>query len=254
MDIIVIGSDEVWNYQDAKANSGIKFGKGLNNERLIAYAPSVGQSDILNVPDYVRDGICKFYAVSARDSQTEQLACDIRKEKIERVADPTFLSESPDEVVPDIERDFLLFYYCDKLPEEEKHKILKYAELHNLAVYGAGECDRAYTANTVNLTPFQWVWMFRHARYVITGTFHGAVFSMLNHRQFCCYLTNASRISKVTSLLTEFNLQDRICSANSEEILNKLAERIDYDNVEYMFNMLRKESRTYLETAIKSNN
>lgn len=51
--------------------------------------------------------------------------------------------------------------------------------------------------------------MFKNASYVVTGTFHGAVFSMLNHRQFACYLTNPSRIKKVTSLLEEFKLDKK---------------------------------------------
>lgn len=250
LDVIIIGSDEVWNYKDTRGNAPVKFGVGLDREKLIAYAPSVGQSDPDKMPDYVREGIQKFYAVSARDSQTEEIAYRIRQEHIQRVADPTFLSRIPDEKVPGVEKDYILFYYCDKFPEEEKQKIFDYANQNNLAVYGAGECNKAYTAATVNLTPFQWVWMFRHAKYVVTGTFHGAVFSMLNHRQFCCYLTNPSRIQKVTSLLSEFDLQDRICEADAEAILNKLDQKIDYVKAEQKFDVLRETSKSYLKNAI----
>ena len=40
-----------------------------------------------------------------------------------------------------------------------------------MAVYGAGECDKQYTNITVNLTPFEWVGMFRNARFVFTELF-----------------------------------------------------------------------------------
>ena len=197
LDYVVVGSDEVWNYRETKGNARVKFGIGLNNEKLVAYAPSVGQTHELNVPEYVKEGILQFKAVSARDQLTEQLAEEIRNEGIERVTDPTFLVHIPDEIVSSVSQPYMLFYYCDGLPEAEKQRLIDYAHQNGMAVYGAGECDKRYSDITVNLTPFQWVWMFRNAACVVTGTFHGAVFSMLNHRQFACYLTNPSRIRKV---------------------------------------------------------
>lgn len=82
------------------------------------------------------------------------------------------------EGLPVVTQPYMLFYYCDGLPEVEKQKLIDYAHKNGMAVYGAGECDKRYTDITVNLTPFQWVWMFRNAACVVTGTFHGAVFSI----------------------------------------------------------------------------
>mgnify|MGYP000119799035 FL=1 len=119
-----------------------------------------------------------------------------------------------------------------------------------MAVYGAGECDKRYTDITVNLTPFQWVWMFRNAACVVTGTFHGAVFSMLNHRQFACYLTNPSRIRKVSSLLGEFGLANRRCEGNAIQIIETLNQKVDYDSIEVEFDKRRSESKKFLKNAI----
>ena len=162
LDYIVVGSDEVWNYQETKGNAKVKFGVGLEKEKLVAYAPSVGQTHETDVPEYVKTGILKFKAVSARDQLTEELAEKIRNEEIERVTDPTFLVHIPDEEVPVVTQPYMLFYYCDGLPEVEKQKLIDYAHKNGMAVYGAGECDKRYTDITVNLTPFQWVWMFRN--------------------------------------------------------------------------------------------
>ena len=247
----MVGSDEVWNYRETKGNAKVKFGVGLDNEKLIAYAPSVGQTYEVNVPEYVEAGILKFKAVSARDQLTEQLAERIRHEKIERVTDPTFLVHIPDENVPNVSQPYMLFYYCDGLLEIEKQKIINYARENGMAVYGAGECDKRYSDITVNLTPLQWVWMFRNAAYVVTGTFHGAVFSMLNHRQFACYLTNPSRIRKVSSLLEEFDLTDRRCEGKAAEIIKTLSDEIDYITVESKFEERRNKSKEFLRRAIQ---
>ena len=144
----------------------------------------------------------------------------------------------------------MLFYYCDGLSDVEKQKLIDYAHKNGMAVYGAGECDKRYTDITVNLTPFQWVWMFRNAACVVTGTFHGAVFSMLNHRQFACYLTNPSRIRKVSSLLGEFGLANRRCEGNAIQIIETLNQKIDYDSIEVEFDKRRSESKKFLKNAI----
>ncbi len=250
LDFIIIGSDEVWNFNESKGNAKIKFGEGLSCENLISYAPSVGNTDITNVPDYVVSGIKKFKSVSARDDLTETLASNIRNEKVTRVVDPTFLSEIPTEKVDGVDKPYILFYYCDGLKTEEKEKIFKYAKENNLDVYGAGENDKKYTKITVNLTPFQWVWMFKNAKYVITGTFHGAVFSMLNHRDFACYLTNPSRVKKVGSLLKEFGLDNRQTNGNANSILKVLENPIDYKVFDEIANRRINESIEYLKKAL----
>lgn len=250
LDYVIVGSDEVWNYKDKKGNAKIKFGEGLNKKQLVAYAPSVGQTEDKNVPDYVSEGILKFKAVSARDDLTQKLAADIRKETIQRVVDPTFLYRVPDESVESVKKPYILFYYCDGFPKEEKKKIFEYAKKKGLSVYGAGECDKNYTSTTVNLSPFQWVWMFRNAEAVITGTFHGAVFSMLNHRQFACYLTNPSRIKKVGSLLQEYGLGDRQCKADANKIISTIENKIDYEIVEEKIDARRVESKKFLNSVI----
>ncbi len=250
LDYIVVGSDEVWNFNEGKGNSKIKFGIGLDKESLVAYAPSVGQSEQVKLPEYVSQGILKFKAVSARDLLTEKLAEKIRNEKITRVVDPTFLINMPVEEVSGIKQPYILFYYCDGFPKSEKDKIFKYAEKNGLAVYGAGECDKKYTSTTVNLTPFQWVWMFRNAEYVITGTFHGTVFSILNQRQFVCYLTNPSRIKKVGSLLSEFLLDERQSEGTAEDIIKVLNNKIDYEEVNKIKKAKVENSKKFIENSI----
>ena len=253
LDYIVVGSDEVWNYNETKGNAKVKFGVGLDHENLVAYAPSVGQTESYTIPDYVKLGISKFVSVSARDSLTEKLAQMKNKKKIQRVVDPTFLFRMPVNPVKCVNQPYILFYYCDGLAEEEKDKILEFAKLNNLSIYGAGECDKRYTDITVNITPFQWVWMFQHAKYVITGTFHGTVFSILNHRQFACYLTNPSRVKKVSSLLNEFHLNNRQCSGSAADIIKTLNLEIRYDEIEKILEQRRLESKNYLLNSIRQN-
>ena len=248
-DIIVVGSDEVWNYRDKRSMARIKYGHGLRCKNIIAYAPSVGNSEG-DIPQFVQEGIKKFFALSARDEKTCSMLRSITGKEPPRVVDPTFLSAFP-KSNKRIKKPYILFYYCDRLPDTVKTQILDYARSHGLSVYGAGECDKRYSDITVNLTPFEWVDMFRNAEFVFTGTFHGAVFSILNHRQFKVYLTNKSRIEKVRSLLAGCSLQNReICDGFVFDLEN-MNNEIDYQAVDALLEKQRIQSMKYLCGAIE---
>lgn len=245
-DCIVVGSDEVWNFKDSKSNAPIKFGQGLECRNIIAYAPSVGQTELDDeLPEYVINGIKEFKAISARDDLTFEIVKKVSGIGPTRVLDPTFLAQFPKANLK-VKKPYILFYYCDKLSDEKKNQIISYAKKNNLAVYGAGETDKRYTDITVNLTPFEWVEMFRNAEFVFTGTFHGAVFSILNKRQFKVYLTNKSRIKKVGALLKELHISNRSMAEDFVFDLNQMKSEIDYEAVYKIIEDKRNQSREYL--------
>lgn len=250
LDCIIIGSDEVWNYKETKGNAEVKFGQGLKCNNIIAYAPSVGKSEADGKePEYIKNGLKKFKAISARDVLTEKFVDRILGYKPQRVLDPTFLSSFPVEECEKIKKPYVLFYYCDGMSKAMKTKIVKEANNRGYAVYGAGECDKEYTDITVNLTPFEWVTMFRNAQYVFTGTFHGVVFSILNQKQFQIYMTNESRIKKISSLLEQFEIQrDNIDLACNVALFEN---NIDYSIVNENIERLRESSKNYLLSNLR---
>ena len=250
-DVIVVGSDEVWNYKDRKSTAKIKFGHGLTCRNLIAYAPSVGNSRG-DIPEYVRSGLDNFRAISVRDELTEKLVKKVTGQDSEFVLDPTFLQEIPGAEPEEIQKPYILFYYCDGLPEHIKEQIIFHARQEGLAVYGAGQWDRCYDDLQKIPTPFEWAQMFRHARFVFTGTFHGAVFSILNRRPFKVYLTNKSRIRKVGTLLRELNIENREIDPEFVFDINDHANEIDYEAVDKILTRRRAQSTDYLRRAIKN--
>ena len=160
------------------------------------------------------------------------------------------MAEFPRAVLKAKRKPFILFYYCENLPENILNQIFSYAKEHGLAVYGAGECDKRYSEVTVNLTPFEWVEMFRNAEFVFTGTFHGAVFSILNRRQFKVYLTNESRIKKVTALLSELQITNRPIKEDFCFDLESMKSEINYEKVYDVIEQNRQSSKQYLKDAI----
>jgi len=250
-DVIIVGSDEVWNYKDRKSTAKVKFGHGLTCKKLIAYAPSVGNSRG-DIPEYVRSGLDNFRALSVRDELTGKLVKKITGQEPKSVLDPTFLYETPVAELVKVQKPYILFYYCDGLPEDIKDQIISHARQEGLAVYGAGQWDRRYDDIQKLLTPFEWVQKFRHARFVFTGTFHGAVFSILNRRPFKVYLTNKSRIRKVGALLKELRIEGREIDADFVFDINEASNEIDYSAVDEIITQRRNESLEFLRKAIES--
>lgn len=114
----------------------------------------------------------KFDAISVRDSFTENFVNSIINKSGELVLDPTFLIDITADIDSlNLKSPYILFYYCDGMPDEMKKQIIYQAHKNGYSVYGAGECNKLYDDITVNLTPFQWVGMFKNASYVLQVPF-----------------------------------------------------------------------------------
>ena len=132
----------------------------------------------------------------------------------------------------------------------QNRKSLGFAEASLVFDNIDGSLPIEYSEVTVNLTPFEWVEMFRNAEFVFTGTFHGAVFSILNRRQFKVYLTNESRIKKVTALLSELQITNRPIKEDFCFDLESMKSEINYEKVYDVIEQNRQSSKQYLKDAI----
>lgn len=251
-DCIVVGSDEVWNYKDLKGKDPVKFGEGLDCKNLIAYGTSVGKSAVDdNLPAYVIRGITRFKMISTRDDLTDELVEKVTTTVPLRVLDPTFLCDFPKAELKVKQKPYILFYYCEHLPKKVLDQIFDFAAMNGFAVYGAGDYDKRYTEISASLTPFEWIEMFRNAEFVLTGTFHGVVFSVLHKRQFKIFLSNESRVQKVHALLRELGIEGCEIDENFLLKINDMRCEINYDSVYKIIEEKREQSVRYLRESIQ---
>ena len=250
-DIIIVGSDEVWNFADHKSYNPIKFGAGIECPYLVSYAPSAGNSDMNKIPDVVRKNLPKFRFISYRDKSAAELANRCSDVQPEPVLDPTFLFQLPTtECHCRPKEDYILFYYVEHLPSEIKCQIFEYAKSRKWKVIGAGDSDKDYEQSNVSITPFEWIDLFAHAKFVFTGTFHGAVFSILYHKPFKVFLTNVGRIAKVGALLDDLKISNRIINNDYVFDYDKQCDEIDYSLVQRIIDEKRAKSIEYLNKIL----
>ena len=99
--------------------------------------------------------------------------------------------------------------------------------------------------------PSQWLHGFEMAEFVITDSFHGTVFSILNNKPFIA-LGNINRgMSRFTSVLKMFALEDRLLTSFSKESINKvLSSEINWDSVNATLKLEKEKSLNFLRQGL----
>ena len=96
--------------------------------------------------------------------------------------------------------------------------------------------------------PEEYLWCFAHASFVVTDSFHGTVFSIINSKPFYT-IQPESNNSRVLNLLTQLGISDRYFPP--EKIPDPINDSIDYNSVQDKLERIRQESLNYLNAVIK---
>lgn len=255
-DIIVFGSDEIWNLSSS-GYSPIKFGYGFENfkGKLIAYAPSVGYvNEEAEIPREICEGLKNFEKLSGRDNTTVNLIKKICNFDAPKMLDPTFLYNFDYDInqneLKAYKDKYILIYDC-KLTQDMITLLKEYATKNNYKILGAGDYKDFYDEIKINLTPYEWVNLFRNAEKVITGTFHGTVFSIKYYRNFLCFPTEDNRIQKIESLLKDMKLEKQLLHLNEKEnFYEMLNENVDYSYTKSYMNNQIENAKKFLSQKI----
>ena len=106
-------------------------------------------------------------------------------------------------------------------------QLQEYAKKNDLKIIGAGDYKTFYDEGFIDLTPYEWVDLFRNAEKVITGTFHGTVFSIKYNKSVLCYPTEKNRINKIRSLLSDMKIASRLLEVGCEDDFIPLLEQCE---------------------------
>lgn len=226
-ELLVVGSDEVWNLRNPTFRSLPQFfGRDLPGGRVVSYAPSMGQStreDLAARPDLV-DGLKSFWRLSGRDANTVDSVSQLTGRSVERVVDPTFLIDWGER--------------ARSVPAEDALVVYSYALTKDQIDMARGIArDRGWRIITPGLAhpwaderlvcdPFEFIGLLRDAPAVLTDTFHGTIFSALTGARFG--ILGPVRKNKLSTLVDELRLQDRVVSS-PKEMLAAFEQRAHVD-------------------------
>lgn len=255
----VVGSDQVWRaiYVPSIENYFLDFAVDWNVRR-IAYAASFG----IEKPEYTQEekDICRqlvtlFDSISFRELNGKKIFKEFgwSDSNYQLVLDPTMLLKACDyeAFLPKLDnegRSHIFYYVLDKTPEVSKildviHKMLK------IPLYGISNIQRGYKP-----LPSIEAWLFdiQRAKFVVTDSFHGMVFSIIFHKPFVVLVNGKRGAERFLNLLTLLNLDERLLTS-IDSLDGILEKNINWGIVDTRLNSLRKKSLDFLTSSLASN-
>ena len=97
--------------------------------------------------------------------------------------------------------------------------------------------------------PFEFINYIKNAEYVVTNSFHGLVFSLIFNKNFWI-IPHKTRGSRMTDLLKELKLENRIVTTVEDFVEKDYSETINYMNVNKKINDMRNSSLSWLKKSV----
>lgn len=262
---LVVGSDQVWRprYTSSITDYYLKFVEDGMVKR-IAYAASFGTDEWEYTPEETNECqqlIRKFDAVSVREAGAVSLCKKYYGIDAVQALDPTMLLDRADyESLVALEKEekcpgTLFCYILD--PAEEKQQLADaLAQELSLVPYGCLPTKSSRVKKNIRkhidectYPPVtRWIRSFMDAEMVITDSFHGCVFAILFNKPFWVIGNEERGMSRFSSLLTMFGLQDRMILPGASPNWGK---SIDWDKVNEIRAKEKEHSMKFLSNNLK---
>lgn len=261
-DAIIVGSDQIWRkpyfrglWLESLKEAYLDFTHGWDIKR-IAYAASFGCD---NTDEYsraeieqCRKALTQFNAISVREDSGVRICRDTFGQKAIHVLDPTMLLDK-DDYIQLIKKSptppspgNLLCYILDPTPFKDKiiSEISNYKHLTPFSVTAQVGNYSLPLRQRIQPPVEAWLRGFMDAEYIVTDSFHACVFSIIFGKPFIAIGNIGRGLSRFTSLLTTFGLQDRL-------VLNETFDKgiIDTKHT-YNINTKKTESRKILKDSL----
>lgn len=263
VDLLIIGSDEVFNCLQANREVGFSkelFGYRNRAKHVITYAASFGNTTHDRLIEYrIVDKVRKLLKRIEDFSMRDENSCNTIKSLcgIEPIChlDPVLIgdfSEFPD-VKPDVDNYLLVYGYGNRFSEEEQYKINAFAKERKLVTVSIGG-KQDFCEYHFDCTPYEVFSYFKYADYVVTDTFHGSIFSIVTHVPFATFIRSSKgdaygNEEKLNDLLHRLKMEDRIV-LDTNNLPNVLCTPISFAISDSIRANGRREAIEYLKNHL----
>lgn len=251
LDGFICGSDTIFCPDEFGFDDGFYANYDVMRSRSAAYAASFGDPHFTEEAyQILNERIKNFNALGIRENQMIPYFKAYTQVPVQRVIDPTLLltEEEYEPIIADkqLTDKYLLLYsrrfssvmedYAERLAEEKGWKIVDIslratnAEKGHIMRYDAGVEE--------------FLSLVKNAEYVVTNSFHGAIFSVQFRRPFVIFSREQCN-NKIAELLDFFGIRDRMLVTGEEKF-----KEIDYEIVHHNIANERVESMTFLKMEL----
>lgn len=212
-DCYVIGSDQLWSLHCLGGKTDLvymgKFDRS-GGSRVVGYAISADMKSIQTIESDLKEWTDSFDELSMREAEVADKVSEITGRRCDVCLDPTLLTDADiwnpvlDERWKD--RNYVLVY---EVRWEKKNKGLLRRKAEELAAK-IGEGCEVIDLSAVKYSVRDFVSLFRYARYVLTTSFHGTVFSILFETPFYAFPLWNGYDLRYVELLSSIGAEDRL--------------------------------------------
>lgn len=201
-DVVVVGSDEVWNLSHPwYGGCALFFGDGIRARRLISYGASFGSYDPGGgLEPWCADRLRRFDAISVRDETSRRLIRAALSVEPELVLDPCLQFAEP-AGAPPFEREGFVAVYGHTFSDSFGRRVRRWARSRGYRLVSIGYRNDWADEQWIAAGPNDFVHLLARAEAVATNFFHGCVFALRNTTPFVCEIS-PYRSSKIRDLLT----------------------------------------------------
>ncbi|MGM0874216.1 MAG: polysaccharide pyruvyl transferase family protein [Bacillota bacterium] len=255
-DAYICGSDQIWNSLHSNGKDPAFYLDFVPEEKIKAsYAASFATETISEeYKSMVKERVERLDGVGVREKSGVEILKRLDIDKAINVVDPVFLLDKEDWnnlCVREFNEKYILIYDFDnsQLIEKVATEISK---------------EKGYKIYTINPGKFKYavkhfefdgpeifVSLIKNAQFVISNSFHAAVFSILYEKDFAIVNRTEAINTRMRDLLDDLRLNDRLINENYK--LDTLMRNIDYSEPKEILKQKILYSRNYLkEVLLKS--
>lgn len=256
----ITGSDQVWhNWYHQPEELAYYYLEFMPREKRISYAPSFGFSKFPE-SDYElhRKGLEGIARLSCREEEMQNLIMQIVGRDSELVLDPSLLLNRDEwkkfESKPkyDVPEKYILCYFLGNITEEYEHAINEAAGgLPVIHVYDSGSKHAKKDSPQWLTHPGEFLYLFEHADFVCTDSFHGAAFSINFGKNFLAFKREQDRyrsmFGRIESLLMHTGLTNHVYESG----IKIRPDELNHESVNQKLSSMRKSSKKYLRESLK---
>lgn len=252
-DLYISGSDQIWNPRYLSGQDDTFYLKFTDSDKKMAFSSSAGielnNSELNQLYENVKD----FRYIGVREKITERQLGELR-DNVKHVCDTVFLLDrkqyiSLESAIILNSKKYVLVYAMEKSAIiDECITYLRESGYEIISVGGfKKKCD--YDRFFRDAGPKEFLYLFHHADFILTSSFHGTAFSLIYNKQFVSTKPVNSK-ERLLSLLGIVDLENRMI-ASGKEFEKCINERINYTLVNEKMNSFIEESKNFLDIALK---
>ena len=258
-DYAVTGSDQVWhNWSHNPEELAFYYLEFMPENKRINYAPSFGFSEFPKSDiNFHRKGLQGFRKISCREEEMQKLIMNLTGQESQLVLDPTLLlrpeqwknfASRPEYDLPD---KYILCYFLGSITEEYGHAINEAAGgLPVIHVYDKGSPHAKKDSPEYLTHPGEFLYLFAHADFICTDSFHGAAFSINFGKNFLAFRRKQSGMEnmfgRIESLLANTGLTNHIYESG----MKIRPDEINHESVNQKLESMRESSMQYLRECL----